>query len=909
MKQKKYISGLNTQEKKRYQTLMYGFQPIIDMYKKINKNKTKGELLKRLIHDVNFRKNVKTSLLNVDRTIALLSKIPSYVDLVKGKWVAVILGDTGTGKSSLTNLLMGNELEEYTTTWGDIGLKLTNAEQPSAKIGQSLSVSETLYAQAYEIPKDTLDDDLNYVSQWLRIVDTAGWLETRGDEYSLCAHLCLDQVLSQSEGVISVILTLTADMFRGSRMGPVMMAMMRLVRIFPDALTTEFPLMIVITKYDDAFENGYTERLDQLMNEHRSNRSNQDTTNLVTDEGYINVLTKLKNTEPVFFNLESGSQRTDLISTIVQSIKPITVESAMDGPDIERYGKAIHDIILSFMNRVFKVFNENGDELKTKIDQYQELGEQTKKIEQDIIQQNQKKDSNTKRVEELDNLNKRIQQLTGQRQEYPVVSGSEPDINSLFSNLDDETNSTFNETVRLIKSYVHGDVKDKVNQTNIDELKSKLAELENREDIDEEAKRIIEYVKYYTMEYEASCFLEDKINEFQKNKSESIKQIEERLKTQKKTVADLEQSIASQENQSQEEKKLADEIKDLEADVQEKRTGRKVHQLAEFKKNKTDILKLCSYTSEQRERAFREITELKAEDASSIEEVTAKDFKGTLFHQPKISRDYYIVPKDITSQQEFMDKRVSGQYKAVLTGQSYKLGHGMKVDPTGKAVIYDIETTWNTGMLSTLPSFNISHEVANIDYYAQEIHDKDEKIAKDISKLNQLKDDRTSSLQENQKKLDVAITDLETFEKKLQESKKDHEITNLNALLDANNLEITRLNTENNQLIPGLIRRFETDKAYKITKQADQIKAIRDIERQRKELALIIVSREEYIGKVNTLAGYLSQSTDTLNRNKMHLNIDAIINSCADFETFYAKQFTSILTAAKDVLRSRPYEN
>ncbi len=223
-----------------------------NFYDEIGIKISAGEILKNIVLDANYEHLVTTgrSML-VFKTMELLSKAFSYIELMKNKDLVIFLGHTGSGKSTLVDYCLGLELEQVENRYGQTVVQIKNEtglnERQYAKIGQSIGASETAFVQGYSLisPISKLSSDLIFA-------DCPGTKDTRGDDYELSAMLSIDQTIKNANSIKAIVLTLPYEAFWLDKANAVMELFLDLYERVPGVLTNDAikrSVFLVINKH------------------------------------------------------------------------------------------------------------------------------------------------------------------------------------------------------------------------------------------------------------------------------------------------------------------------------------------------------------------------------------------------------------------------------------------------------------------------------------------------------------------------------------------------------------------------------------------------------------------------------------------------------------------------------------
>lgn len=128
-----------------------------------------------------------------------LSDAFKKVNVADGREIVLILGPTGAGKSTSINYFLENALEEvYPDGSFHPVIDLQESKVPhSAKIGHSSSVSETLYAQVFDVKDKSF-----------ALCDCPGFGDTRGIEAEITAAINNQLAIKSSTKVRAMVVTI-----------------------------------------------------------------------------------------------------------------------------------------------------------------------------------------------------------------------------------------------------------------------------------------------------------------------------------------------------------------------------------------------------------------------------------------------------------------------------------------------------------------------------------------------------------------------------------------------------------------------------------------------------------------------------------------------------------------------------
>lgn len=123
-----------------------------------------------------------------------LIAVEQKIKYMAGREIVLVIGNTGSGKSTLINYLQGRKLEqrasdETGTAWLET---VDNSMVHSPRIGHGV-LSQTDYPEAFECGKRYL------------LCDTSGYLDTRSQEKNLCTYLALQIVSRYAEKIKAII--------------------------------------------------------------------------------------------------------------------------------------------------------------------------------------------------------------------------------------------------------------------------------------------------------------------------------------------------------------------------------------------------------------------------------------------------------------------------------------------------------------------------------------------------------------------------------------------------------------------------------------------------------------------------------------------------------------------------------
>ncbi len=218
---------------------------ISNKYKKLlDIDKPFREILLPIVKEANYSTFInKESSIQTARAMELLKDAFLHAKGLNKKNAILFLGNTGSGKSTSICYLLGAPLRPFTNKVGDEVYKLGWKKPLFAvpEIGQAIGTSETLYAQGYQIPKT-----LNWIS------DCAGFGDTRGGDYELCAYLSMDLVMRELEKIQALVIAVPHKAFILDRGNKIIELAYAIQERFPHVFEEDHPdqkrFFLLVTK-------------------------------------------------------------------------------------------------------------------------------------------------------------------------------------------------------------------------------------------------------------------------------------------------------------------------------------------------------------------------------------------------------------------------------------------------------------------------------------------------------------------------------------------------------------------------------------------------------------------------------------------------------------------------------------
>ncbi len=159
----------------------------------------------------------------------------------KAQETVIVIGDTGSGKSTIINQLRDKAIRIVKKSLGRFALELEEGQQDTSKIGVGFA-SETTLPSSYV-------DKKNNILYW----DAPGFRDNRGPEQDIAnAHYV--KILFKNSRLIKILLLLPFSYVENDRATEIIEMVDKFCRIFKevDQLSTSFA--IIITKVDEGLE-------------------------------------------------------------------------------------------------------------------------------------------------------------------------------------------------------------------------------------------------------------------------------------------------------------------------------------------------------------------------------------------------------------------------------------------------------------------------------------------------------------------------------------------------------------------------------------------------------------------------------------------------------------------------------
>ena len=186
-----------------------------------------GALYESLVNSDDMSVDAARSPVVVDRIFGMVEQSEKHHAKMKGKKVAFLVGDTGSGKSTTASYLMRLQLTEEK---GTMGQSWNHKEESGPMISSSWVSSETLYAQSFEVSNAATD---------FLLVDSPGFEDTRGDAYSVVTALSLDRAVEAASHISSVALVVPYAVIGEKRGQALLEVLARLQSRFPEILSSK----------------------------------------------------------------------------------------------------------------------------------------------------------------------------------------------------------------------------------------------------------------------------------------------------------------------------------------------------------------------------------------------------------------------------------------------------------------------------------------------------------------------------------------------------------------------------------------------------------------------------------------------------------------------------------------------
>lgn len=704
-------------------------QGLITKYKEeLDITKTPEEILLKLALQAQYEMAVsKKDSVDVQQIMELLSESKQYTDEIKGKSIVILLGSTGSGKSTTSCYLMKAKMESLISRFGEEVIEIKNKEEIDnyPKIGQSIGTSETLYARGYKLnisPK-------NKAPMEMMLCDCPGFRDTRGTEYELCTNLSIDKAIKSAQCIKGAILVIQYTAFLQDRGQPVLESFQNLIDIIPSLLEEKSLLdsvFILITKVGDIKINAdtITERIRTHTNEIETLMKNQsvnyDASSVLEYKHRMwSKIQQINAAKHLFIvKIEDRRQRTKILNAIYksQNINNSKFNSAIVSKELyKKYADFIEIETHSWIKIVFPKFLDQMP--KTIFKYQQDLENNNKSIENNYSQIANKKKQIELNISKINQLNEKINKIKGYEQMFKK---------------------------NLISS--------------------------------DDVQKILESENIKRQEKNPSEFLMNRINDLQqikKDHQERVMQAENEIIKMRKQIKN---SLDDKEN-------FVLKKQDLES-------GLTTEVLYTLKYDPDETIEGFRSKPGAREQSISEMRELRDDEYAERDcnFGLAKNYIGPLHHTVWLDKSYRIVPKN--NQEEFFrygnETFSEGKsYKAIIEGNDFVIDLTPKASPDGKRMIWPVKTTW-VGRADKIPFVKISHSIPNIDFNEATINNIDSQI-KNVNKLileyeHDIKRyEKTKNEQEN--KLKLAIDSLNKEEEKFKENKRKECVTELTQLL------------------------------------------------------------------------------------------------------------------------------
>ena len=324
--------------------------------------------------DLNANNENLLSYMNLKELEDLFKKSSNSYSKLKEKDLVLVIGNTGSGKSTVINYLLGNKMKAEFHKGKKVIVGMSQDEINYPKIGLS-NLSETLYPMVYE----DLFNNLIYC-------DCPGFGENRGVSEEICGEISIEIAIKLANSIKAILIIINAnelDAKRGECLSQLNHRLLKLFKNFDEIIQSIF---FVFTKVDDndITSEHLIQQIEQKIDDQvsLSSKKSQSMWSLseISDrnsvvEKYMNMLKLMIANSKNFFiinycNDNSRIEIIDRISQLSESIKESDFEFESNNDLHLRFNKFIFNIshegtsLIDNRNELKKFIQHSKNELK-----------------------------------------------------------------------------------------------------------------------------------------------------------------------------------------------------------------------------------------------------------------------------------------------------------------------------------------------------------------------------------------------------------------------------------------------------------------------------------------------------------------------------------------------------------------
>lgn len=205
----------------------------------------------------------------------LINKGAPIIDSVTQKDIVLVLGNTGAGKSTTINYLLGGKAENT----GDSRDPIVSYPDPNderAKVGRNTGRSKTVFPRAYE----------NKDKSIYHLCDTPGFEETRGIEKVVVVSASTKAAIKKARAIKALMVVIDYSSFSSEKAAGLVALSKQLGKLIKNTDNLSSSILFIISKAPDAKLAIFKDKINQLKEAH-----------LKTGKGLVNRLISYIHTE------------------------------------------------------------------------------------------------------------------------------------------------------------------------------------------------------------------------------------------------------------------------------------------------------------------------------------------------------------------------------------------------------------------------------------------------------------------------------------------------------------------------------------------------------------------------------------------------------------------------------------